>query len=211
MGVNYQTITSVQQLRALYDQPVPMVLAKERPCLDAFTRKFLELSPFSVIATGNKDGRQESSPRGDYPGFIKAIDDSTLAIPDRRGNNRLDSMINLIENPHIGISTYIPGFCEVLRIQGSTQIVTDEHLIKQFEYKGTFPKTLIVVAIASVQFHCAKAVTRARLWDADAQVDRSVMPSLGRMLMLQQNSDELESEIRRLEDYMIQRARTALY
>lgn len=209
--MTYQTITSVQQLRALYEQPYPLVLAKERPTLDAFTRKFLELSPFSVISTGSKTGKQDSSPRGDHPGFIKALDDSTLAIPDRRGNNRLDSMINLIENPHIGISSYIPGFCEVLRIHGSAQIVTDQHLIEMFEYKSTYPKSVILVTIQGVQFHCGKALTRARLWEQDAQVDRSVMPALGRMLMLQQNPEEQEAELKRLEEYIIERTRNALY
>ena len=205
------TIRSVEKLRELYENPGELVIMKEKTCLDQYSRRFLELSPFAVIATSDKNGKLDSSPRGDYPGFIKSIDDNTVAIPDRPGNNRIDSLTNIIENPKIGILSMVPGFDECLRINGNACLVTSMELLSQFEYNGKLPKSIILVSIEEIFFHCGKAIIRSGLWKAESKVDRSAMPSLGRILMAQIDPRKSEMDIVELEQYIEDRAKYTLY
>ena len=205
------TIRSVEKLRELYENPGELVIMKEKTCLDQYSRRFLELSPFAVIATSDKNGMLDSSPRGDYPGFIKSIDDNTVAIPDRPGNNRIDSLTNIIENPKIGILSMVPGFDECLRINGNACLVTSMELLSQFEYNGKLPKSIILVSIEEIFFHCGKAIIRSGLWKAESKVDRSAMPSLGRILMAQIDPRKSEMDIVELEQYIEDRAKYTLY
>lgn len=209
--MEYETVTSMEELRRLYAAPIPMVLRKEKQQLDQYSRQFLELSPFAMLATSDAHNEMDCSPRGDYPGFIRALSDTEIALPDRPGNNRLDSISNIVQNPAVGLLVLIPGFSECLRINGEAKIVVNSELLAQFEYQGKLPKSIIVVSIRAIYFHCAKAITRAQLWNSAAQVDREVMPSLGRILMAQTEPDKSEQEITAVEAQIEQRVKTTLY
>ena len=210
-GVKYDVISTAAELRELYDAPRQMVIDKQQDRLDQYSEHFLQLSPFSILSTASASGVMDCSPKGDYPGFIKVLDNKTIAIPDRPGNNRLDSITNIVENPQIGVLLMVPGFGECLRINGEACIATNKSLLEQFEYQGKLPKSVIVVAIKEVYFHCAKAIARSQLWKETAQVDRTVMPSLGRIIMAQINAEAKEEEVRAIEEGVEERLKTTLY
>jgi len=209
--MEYEEITTSSQLRELYDMPMELVVKKQKDELDDFTQQYLSLSPFAVISSVGSNGLLDCSPRGETPGFIKSIDRKTIAIPDRPGNNRLDSLSNIIENPSIGIIVLIPGFKECLRVNGDAKIVTNIEILEKFEHNGKLPKSAIIVTIKEIYFHCAKAITRSKLWDIESQIDRQVMPTLGRMLMQQIDPSKTDDEIRELEELIEKRVKTTLY
>ncbi len=209
--MKYDTIKSMDQLRKVYDLPMELVLKKQKTQLDQYSIQFLELSAFCVLSTCSAGGSMDCSPRGDYPGFIKVLDDDTIAIPDRPGNNRLDSLSNVVENPQVGLLILVPGFKECLRINGQAKLVTQVDLLKKFEYRGKLPKSVMVISIKEIYFHCAKAITRSKLWDLESQVERKIMPSLGKILMKQVNPQESEDEIRKVETLIEERVKTTLY
>jgi uncharacterized protein len=209
--MEYEEISSVDQLRDLYSSPMALAVKKEKRGLDQHSEKFISLSPFAIISTCAISGLLDASPRGEFAGFIKVIDNQTIAIPDRPGNNRLDSLTNIIENPEIGILLLIPGFKECLRVNGSAKIVTNRVLLKKLGHNGKLPISAIVVSIREVYFHCSKAITRARLWDMDSHVDRSDMPSLGRILMAQIDPDKPENEIKEVEELIESGVQSTLY
>ena len=200
-------ISSTEELRRIYDQPKGRPLAKQIDRLEAHCRRFIELSPFLIMATSSADGFGDASPKGEAPGFVQVMDDRTLAIPDRPGNNRLDSMTNLLDNPKIGLIFLIPGVNETLRINGTAEIRDDDALLRRFEVNGKLPKTVIVVTAREVYLHCAKALMRSRLWDADAQAPERPIPTMSEMIRDQTDLDiPLETE----ED-MRERYRAVLY
>ena len=209
--MEYETVDSLDQLNELYEAPMELALRKEKTELDKFSIQFLELSAFSVISTSSTDGSMDCSPRGDYPGFIQVLGRQTVAIPDRPGNNRLDSLRNIVENPAIGILALVPGFSECMRINGAAKIVTNEDVLALFEYKGKLPKSVIVVEIQEIYFHCAKAIIRSRLWKAESQINRSVMPSLGKILMTQIDSSKSTEGIELVEKAIADREKNTLY
>jgi PPOX class probable FMN-dependent enzyme len=209
--MEYDEITSKEQLRSLYSSPMELVVKKQKNSLDEHSEKFISLSPFVIISTAGSDGLLDASPRGESAGFIKVLDDRTIAIPDRPGNNRLDSLTNIIENPQIGIVAVIPGFKECLRINGSAKIVTNSELLEQFEHSGKLPISAIVISIQEVYFHCAKAIARAKLWEQNSHVSREEMPSLGRILMSQIAPEKTEDEIKEVEELIENRVLTTLY
>ncbi|MDB6061062.1 MAG: putative pyridoxamine 5-phosphate oxidase [Verrucomicrobiaceae bacterium] len=209
--MDYETITSLESLRRLYAAPKPVVLRKERQQLDQFCRQFLELSPFAILATSDAGGRMDCSPRGDYPGFICALNDTEIALPDRPGNNRLDSIGNIVENPAVGLLALIPGFSDCLRINGRAKIAVNAELLARFEYQGKLPKSVIVISIGEIYFHCARAITRAQLWNSAAQIDRNIMPSLGRIIMAQTETEKSEEDLRRIDQLIEQGVKTGLY
>lgn len=209
--MEYEEITSKEQLRGLYCQPMDLVIKKQQECLDEYSEKFITLSPFAIISTAGNDGLLDASPRGESAGFIKVLDKHTIAIPDRPGNNRLDSLTNIIENPKIGMLLLIPGFKECLRINGSAKIVTNSDLLKKFDHNGKLPISLILVSIQEVYFHCAKAITRAKLWDSRSHVSRDEMPSLGRILMSQIAPEKTDNEIKEVEELIENRVKSTLY
>ncbi|TGD98962.1 pyridoxamine 5'-phosphate oxidase family protein [Methylobacterium nonmethylotrophicum] len=155
---------------------------KVLPRLDGHARAFIALSPFLVVATADAEGRADASPRGDAPGFVQVLDDATLLIPDRRGNNRADSFANLLAAPGIGLIFLVPGITETLRVNGTARITTEAALLAPLAAQGKVPQTGLVVSVREAFFHCGKAVMRARLWDPEAQVPRESFPSLGRVL-----------------------------
>ncbi|ROS01690.1 hypothetical protein EDC56_2135 [Sinobacterium caligoides] len=195
----YEKITSLAQLRELYGEPREVSLQKQQDQLDDYSKQFLSLSTFALLSTANSEGVQDCSPRGDVGGFIHCLDDKTIALPDRPGNNRLDSLSNIVQNPNVGLLVLVPGFKECLRINGRASLVTDQALLADFEQRNKLPKSVIVVRVEEVYFHCTKAITRANLWDVEAQLDRALMPSFTRILMGQIDPQKPEQELRDLE------------
>ncbi len=174
-------VNSAVALEAMYGAPNPNSLAKEVPFLHPHYRKFVEVAPFVSIATAGPDGL-DCSPRGDAPGFVRVHDERTLMIPDRRGNNRVDTLNNLVADSRIALLFLIPGIDETLRINGTARITVDPALLASFAVDGKAPRCVIVVDIATVYFQCARALVRSRLWDAAAQISRTALPSTGTLI-----------------------------
>lgn len=170
-------------LRALFPPTHEMARIKCLPALDRHARDFIARTPFLCIGTRDREGRADVSPRGDPPGFVQVLDDRTLAIPDRPGNNRLDTMANILADPSVGLLFLIPGFDETLRINGQARLVTEPTLLERLAVDGRSPRVAIVVAVEEVFLHCAKAFRRSRLWDPEARQDRREMPSLTQMIL----------------------------
>ena len=174
-------ITTIEQLESIYGEPPPQSLAKEIDYISDHYRAFIEKAPFVTVATVGPEGL-DCSPRGDPAGFVRVVDHKTLMIPDRRGNNRIDSMRNLVRDPRISLLFLIPGVNETLRINGRAEIVVDPDLCASFSIKGKLPRSVLVVTVERIYFQCQKALVRSRLWKADAQIPRSELPSTGKML-----------------------------
>ncbi|MDP3548751.1 MAG: pyridoxamine 5'-phosphate oxidase family protein [Phreatobacter sp.] len=174
-------IESEEALRALYGPAGEASLAKEVPALTPQYRALIEASPFCVLATSGPGGL-DATPRGDPPGFIRVLDDKTLVIPDRRGNNRIDSLLNIVRDPRVAILILVPGVAETLRVNGRGRITTDPALLEPTAVDGKVPVTGLVITVESVYFQCAKALVRSRLWDPAAQRDRAELPTPGQML-----------------------------
>ena len=177
--------TSAEQLQNYIGTPMELAVRKAIPHLDRHCRAFIARSPFVSIGTAASSGRADVSPRGDAPGFVQVLDDNTLFIPDRPGNNRMDTMLNIIENPHVGLLFMVPGFEDLLRVNGRAQIVCDDDLLAQAVVKGKTPKIGIRVQVDEAYLHCAKAVKRSHLWDEASRQDRRELPSLGKMILEQ--------------------------
>ena len=174
-------IDSLEDLRRLYAQPGERAVRKQLPVLDRHCRRFIELSPFVVIASG-AGGKLDASPRGGAPGFVRVVDEVTLWIPDSPGNNRLDSLANIIATGRVGLLFLIPGVDETLRLNGSARVSADAEKVRQLATEKRTPKVIIEVTAAEVFLHCAKALMRSRLWAPEARNDRSVLPTMGEML-----------------------------
>ncbi len=173
-------VTSFEQLDALYGEPVPRSLTKEVDYIAAPYRALIEKAPFVVVASVGPEGL-DCSPRGDPPGFVRVVDDKTVLLPDRRGNNRIDTLRNLVRDPRISLLFLIPGVNETLRINGRAEITTDPELCRTFEMQGKPPKTVIVVTVDRIYYQCPKALVRSRLWSPDAQIPRSEAPTAGQI------------------------------
>lgn len=197
-----ETIATASELEELYGEPTERARRKVLARLDPHCRRFIELSPFLVLGTAAADGAADCSPRGDAPGFVRIIDDRTLVIPDRIGNNRVDSMRNIVENPNVGLIFFVPGINETLRVNGHARIVREPDLLESLAVSGRAPKTAILVVVKEAFLHCAKALMRSRLWDPETQIERSSFPSLGRMLADQiEGMDVAEAEAGIAESY----------
>jgi PPOX class probable FMN-dependent enzyme len=168
-------------LEAIYGVPASTSILKEVDHIHPHYRAMIEASPFMVIATSGPEGL-DASPRGDPPGFVHVVDENTLLIPDRRGNNRIDSLRNLVRDDRIGLLFLIPGVGETLRVNGRAAISLAPELIGRFPYRGTLPRTVIVVRVESVYFQCSKALVRSDLWNPDKHISRSDLPSTGTIL-----------------------------
>ena len=175
-------IRSADDLRSRYHRPSERAVRKQLDRLDPHCRRFVELSPFVLLASSGRSGQADVSPRGGEPGFVAILDDRALAIPDSPGNNRLDSLSNIVENPEIALLFLVPGVDEILRVSGTAEVLDDEALRAALTTRGRPPATVIRIAVRDACLHCAKAVMRARLWHEDSKVERSTLPSLGQML-----------------------------
>ena len=176
------TLSSLQALRALYPAPKERAVRKELDRIDPHCRRFIELSPFVVLASTGADGALDASPRGGAPGFVKAPDEHTLLIPDAPGNHRLDTLENIVATGRLGLLFMIPGVDETLRVNGKAVLSTDPSLIDQAADERRRPVVVIQVQVEQAYLHCAKAFMRSRLWSPQAQVARSVLPTMGRMI-----------------------------
>lgn len=182
-------ITSIEALRALYAPARERSVKKEMPQLDFHCTRFIGLSPFVVVASSGEDGALDASPRGGEPGFVKVQGSHTLLIPDSPGNNRLDTLENIIQTGQIGLLFLVPGVDETLRVNGTAVLSTaDEDLTICTDAKRK-PKLVIRVTVQAAYLHCAKALMRSALWDPTRHVDRAVMPSMGEMMKDQIGGD----------------------
>lgn len=179
--VEPKQITTLAELEALYGLPAGPAVIKEVDHITGHYRAFIEKAPFVVIATVGPEGT-DCSPRGDPAGFVRVIDRKRVLIPDRRGNNRIDSLRNLVRDPHLSLLFLIPGVNETLRINGRARILVDPGLAASFAVNGKIPQTLIEVTAERVYFQCAKALIRSRLWSSETQVPRAALPSSGEIL-----------------------------
>lgn len=171
-------IADVETLEKLYGMPSGAAVEKEIDYLHPHYQKLIAASPFFVLATGGPDS-MDATPRGDAPGFVVVADEKTLLIPDRRGNNRVDSLRNIIANPHVALLFLIPGIGETLRVNGRAEISTDPALLGRFNVEGKLPRSVLVVRVDTVFFQCARAIFRSKLWDPTRHTERSRLPSLG--------------------------------
>jgi PPOX class probable FMN-dependent enzyme len=172
MGSDEHLITTTEQLETLYsDAPYGPALFKETDHITAQYRKLIEAAPFAVLATNGPEGL-DCSPRGDPPGFVRVVGETTLVIPDRRGNNRIDSLRNLVRDPRISLLFLIPGVGETMRINGRAKISTDPKLTESFVVNGKVPKCVLVVTVEKAYFQCTKAIIRSKLWDPASIVER---------------------------------------
>ncbi|RZF24187.1 pyridoxamine 5'-phosphate oxidase family protein [Paraburkholderia sp. UYCP14C] len=174
-------LTTIEQLEALYAQPGERALRKEIPYVNDDYRAFIAAAPFVVLATSGPDGL-DCSPRGDTAGFVRVVDERTLALPDRPGNNRLDSLRNVIVDPRVALLFVIPGVGETLRVNGRGRVSNDAALLDSFGVDGKLPRTVLLIDVDAVYFHCSKALVRSQLWDPARHVERSQLPSAGEIL-----------------------------
>ena len=181
MSHNPHIITSEQHLRSLYEKVNPTSLLKELDHVSADYAKFIAASPFVIISTVGPEG-VDCSPRGDPAGFVAVQDAKTLLIPDRRGNNRLDSLRNIVRDPRIALLFMIPGVGETMRVNGRAALSTDPALLARFEMQGKLPRCVIVVSVEACYPQCQKALARSKLWDPASQVPRSSLPTVGEMM-----------------------------
>lgn len=187
-------ISTREELRAHYKPASDGSLRKELAALDRHCRNFIEKSPFVLIGSSDGEGNADVTPKGDRPGFVKILDSRTLAIPDRPGNNRLDTHENILVNPAIGLLFLIPGMDETLRVNGEARITFDPALRDQLSAEGKLPQSVIVVSVKATYMHCAKAFMRSLLWNAETWRPRGEMPTLGAILKDQLSLQETASQ-----------------
>jgi hypothetical protein len=207
-----QVIGDAASLRALFPETHTLAALKSQPFLDAHAQAFIRRSPFLCLGTQSATGRADVSPRGDPVGFVKILDAHTLAIPDRPGNNRLDSLVNIIANPSIGLLFIIPGFDDTLRVNGKASVVTEPELLESMRVNDRLPRVAIVVKVEEAFLHCAKAFRRAHLWDPSHFQDRAEMASLMQILLDQTTGapDDVAA-MRKLDEDLEADYRTSMY
>jgi uncharacterized protein len=182
---NVAALSDEASLRRLYPQPKELAILKQLDRLDGHCRNFIAHSPLLVLGS-TRDGRgTDVSPRGDAPGFARVLDDHTIAIPDRPGNNRLDTMSNIVADAEVGLLFFIPGIDETLRVNGTARLSRDPQLLAAAAVEGREPRLVILVTVREAFLHCGKALKRARLWHDDYRLERKSFPSLGRMIVEQ--------------------------
>jgi hypothetical protein len=201
-------------LRDVVGPTMEIAVLKARPKLDRHCKAFIGRSPFLCIGTSGADGKADVSPRGDPPGFVQVIGDNQLFIPDRPGNNRLDTMTNITENAEIGLLFVIPGFNDTLRVNGTARIVQDDELAEAAKIRGKVPKLGILVEVREAFLHCAKAFKRSNLWDPKDFQNRGDFPTLGKMILDQvapPDNPPTADEIKEADDFVEDNYKTGLY
>ena len=169
-------------MRDVYKPPAPRAAQKVLDHLDVHCRNFIALSPLCVLSSANAKGQADASPRGDPPGFVKVLDNKTLLLPDRPGNNQVDSLQNIVENPGVGLLFFVPGMNETLRVKGKAEIVTNEEELESMTVKGRPPVSGLRITVEEAFLHCGRALIRSRVWDPDVQIVRSDYPTYGQAL-----------------------------
>jgi len=181
MNADTDLVTSIAQLEALYPPVNQNSLTKESDRLLPEYQTLIEASPFVALATVGPGG-MDFFPRGDRPQVVHVVDDKTLHLPDRRGNNRMDSLRNIVQDPRVGLLWLTPGLTECMRVNGRAVLRTDSTVRERYKMRGKLPATVIEVSVDAVYFQCARAVKRARLWDPAVQVDRTSLPTPGQIM-----------------------------
>ena len=185
-------------LRDTYPPATERAVLKSQTALDAHMKAFIALSPFLCLGTSNASGA-DVTPRGDRPGFVQVPDDHTVLMPDWPGNNRLDALSNVLDNPAVALLFFVPGMLETLRINGTAEVSLDDALIARWEVDGKRPRSVLRVAVSEAFMHCGKALIRSKLWAPESQIDRRALPSYGQMLKdqtrLPQSADELQQSL----------------
>jgi len=182
-------LTSEETLREVYPKPSGGALGKQLDFIDRHCRRFIELSPFLCIGSSRPDGLADVSPRGGEPGFVHVLDERRLALPDRPGNNRLDTLTNIAHAPAVGLLFFLPGFEEMLRVNGLAATSLAPDLMARFTLEGKPPRSVLLVEVREVYLHCTKALKRSDLWNPENHVPRDVLPSFGEMLRDQMKLD----------------------
>ena len=200
-------VRSPDDLRAHFGQVSPLAEKKVLNYLDKFCRDFIALAPFLVLASSDGKGNADASPRGDGPGFVAVLDDKTLLIPDRRGNNRVDTFGNILASPGVGLIFFVPGINETLRINGKAEIMQDPALLTPLTVQNVTPVIGLKVTVDECYFHCGKALMRSKLWNPAAQVERHSFPTLGRIIAEQTAAVSVDDAEKTMEDAY----RTRLY
>ena len=200
-------VTDPRVLERLYGVPSPASIRKEIDYLHPHYRAFVDASPFAILATCGPGGL-DASPRGDAPGFVTVQDERTLLIPDRRGNNRIDSLRNIIGDPRVALLFLVPGVGETLRINGNAHVTLDPDLLQRFAVDGKAPRSVLVVKIETVFFQCSRAVLRSNIWDPSRQIERGALPSTGDILSALTRS-EIDGE--KYDREWPERVKTGLY
>jgi PPOX class probable FMN-dependent enzyme len=189
------TDIAASDLATIYPAPSPRVIAKARPEIDAYAAKFIGLSPFCVLATSGPDGSVDASPRGGNPGFVHVLSPTQLLMPDRSGNNRIDSFKNILEGSgQLQLIFFVPGIDETLRVGGTGKLSAEPDLLASMEEFGKLPRAVLSIAVREAYFHCGKALMRSKLWSPDTKVERAVLPSIGQIIYDQTTLGEPEPQ-----------------
>jgi PPOX class probable FMN-dependent enzyme len=177
------TDLAASDLATIYPNPTPRVIAKARPEIDAYAKKFIAMSPFCVLATSASDGSVDASPRGGHPGFVSVAGPNLLLVPDRSGNNRIDSVKNIVEGSgFVQLIIFVPGIDETLRVGGKGTVSAEPELLAAMEEFGKLPRAVLRIDVHEAYFHCGEALMRARLWSKETQVERAVFPSISQVI-----------------------------
>lgn len=193
-------------LRTVYPMPSERVANKVLPRLGHHMHEFIELSPFVIVATCGQGGKIDASPRGDAPGFVRVVDDQTLHLPDRPGNNRLDSSHNLLSDAHVGMIFFVPGVNESLRVNGQARITFDPQLCAEHTVGGKVARAVWIITLDEAFFHCGKALVRSDLWNPEKRIERSKFPSYGQIC-----SDQFGGKTEEYDKFFEEGYRTRLY
>ncbi|GAA3573148.1 pyridoxamine 5'-phosphate oxidase family protein [Amycolatopsis ultiminotia] len=196
---------SPDEVRARLGEPEPMIKDKVHDHIDEYARRFIAHSPFLTMATADAAGRADCSPRGDYPGFAKVLDEHTIALPDRPGNKLADSFRNLSENDGIGLLFLVPGIREVLRVNGAGYPTDEPDVLARMQTEAKTPELAIVIEVAEVFFHCGRALVRSRLWDPESQALADELPSAGEVAAEQMDADVPPQQLDQLLESSYQR------
>lgn len=202
-------VTEESELREIFGWPSERASNKQMDRLDHHCRAIIGKSPFILLGTSNSSGRCDVSPKGDYPGFVRVLDDKTVAIPDLPGNNRLDTLANMLDNPQVGLIFMIPGMNETLRINGKVRLIRDADLLESMSYEGKLPRLAIVVDVEEVFTHCPKAFMRSKLWSDENRIERSELPSFAEILRDQ--AGLVDCDVEELQQELDHKAATELH
>jgi hypothetical protein len=189
------TDLAAPDLGSIYPAPSPRVIAKARPTVDAHAAKFIGMSPFCVLATSGSDGGVDASPRGGNPGFVHVTSPTQLLMPDRSGNNRIDSFRNIVEGSgQLQLIFFVPGIDETLRVGGSGRLSAEPDLLAAMEEFGKLPRAVLTIAVREAYFHCGKALMRSKLWSPDYRKERTALPSISQIIHEQTKLGEPEPQ-----------------
>ena len=205
-----KTINSIEQLESNYAEPIPVSMLKEIDYINQHYQQFIERSPFLILATTGENGL-DCSPRGDPAGFVRIVNPKCIQIPDRRGNNRLDSLRNIVHNPSVALIFLIPGIGETIRLSGKASIVIDEALRESFAINGKAASSVISVDVDKVCFQCQKALARSKLWDASQHIKRNELPSTGSMVKVFTDAHSVEFDAQEYDKSYPERLKKTIY